>query len=73
LTSHNKFESLGTKTKTVDTSILNGDQRLAFGKLVNYVRNPTDRSIYVLRGWAGTGKTFCVSLLELPFNGALSG
>jgi len=49
--------------KIVDTSILNGDQRLAFGKLVNYVRNPTDRSIYVLRGWAGTGKTFCVSLL----------
>jgi exodeoxyribonuclease-5 len=54
---------LGTKKNPIDITILNSDQGLAFVKLVNYIRNPTDRSIYVLRGWAGTGKTFCVSLL----------
>lgn len=58
----------------VDTTVLNRDQRAAFGKMVKYVNNPSDRSVYVLRGWAGTGKTFCVSLLvnyllsELHYN-----
>ena len=62
------------KKSIVDTSVLNGDQRAAFGKLVKYLNNPKDRSVYVLRGWAGTGKTFCVSLLvnyllsELHYN-----
>lgn len=45
----------------IDLSILNGDQRAAFGRLVKYVRDPHDRSVYVLKGWAGTGKTFCIS------------
>lgn len=45
----------------IDLSILNGDQRAAFGRLVKYVRDPNDRSVYVLKGWAGTGKTFCIS------------
>ncbi len=45
----------------IDLSILNGDQRSAFGRLVKYVRDPNDRSVYVLKGWAGTGKTFCIS------------
>jgi len=54
---------MATKKKIVDTSILNSDQRAAFGKLVSYVRNPKDRSVFVLKGWAGTGKTFCVSQL----------
>lgn len=62
------------KKRIVDTNVLNGDQRSAFGKMVKYVNNPSDRSVYVLRGWAGTGKTFCVSLLvnyllsELHYN-----
>lgn len=62
------------KKRIVDTNVLNGDQRSAFGKMVRYVNNPSDRSVYVLRGWAGTGKTFCVSLLvnyllsELHYN-----
>ena len=47
----------------IDLSILNGDQRAAFGRLVKYVRDPNDRSVYVLKGWAGTGKTYCVSIL----------
>jgi ATP-dependent exoDNAse (exonuclease V) alpha subunit len=45
----------------IDTSILNGDQRAAFARLVKYVRDPKDGSVYVLKGWAGTGKTFCIS------------
>jgi exodeoxyribonuclease-5 len=51
------------KRNIIDTGVLNGDQRAAFGKLIKYVRDPSDRSIFVLRGWAGTGKTFCVSLM----------
>lgn len=51
------------KRKSVDTSILNSDQRFAFGKLASFIQNPDCRDIYVLKGWAGTGKTFCVSLL----------
>lgn len=50
------------KKPRVDLDILNSDQRAAFGKLVEYIRTD-DRKIHVLKGWAGTGKTFCVSLL----------
>ena len=46
----------------VHLSSLNGDQRVAFNALLSYIKNPKDRSIYVLKGWAGTGKTFCISL-----------
>jgi len=52
-----------TKTKAkINLDILNPDQRAAFGKLVEYIRTGDDH-IHVLKGWAGTGKTFCVSLL----------
>ncbi len=47
----------------VDTSILNEDQKKAFEELKNYICEKDNDSIYVLKGWAGTGKTFCVSLL----------
>lgn len=53
----NKIES------SVDTSVLNEDQKKAFNELKNFICNPKDEGIYVLKGWAGTGKTFCVSLL----------
>lgn len=50
------------KKAKINLDILNSDQRAAFGKMVDYIRTE-DRKIYVLKGWAGTGKTFCVSLL----------
>jgi len=66
--SDKKIATKGNRTKRakktiVDTSVLNPDQRMAFGKLAAYVQNPNCDDIYVLKGWAGTGKTFCVSLL----------
>lgn len=57
--------STNTKKKrkpALDLDILNPDQRAAFGKLVNYIKTE-DNHVHVLKGWAGTGKTFCVSLL----------
>jgi len=51
------------KKQKVDFNILNSDQGLAVAKLINYIKDPNDRSVYVLKGWAGTGKTFCVSLM----------
>jgi exodeoxyribonuclease-5 len=55
-----------TKTKSkplVDLSSLNKDQKEAFEILRNFIYDRNDDSIYVLKGWAGTGKTYCVSLL----------
>jgi exodeoxyribonuclease-5 len=55
-----------TKTKKrapVDTNSLNTDQRLAFERLLTYILDKDDHRIFVLKGWAGTGKTFCISLL----------
>jgi len=46
---------------TIDVDSLNPDQRKAFDKLCNFLMSPDD-SIYVIKGWAGTGKTYCVSL-----------
>ena len=45
----------------IDVDSLNPDQRKAFDKLCNFLMSP-DESIYVIKGWAGTGKTYCVSL-----------
>ena len=47
----------------VDLSLLNDDQKKAFECLKDYICDKNDDSIYVLKGWAGTGKTFCVSIL----------
>lgn len=41
---------------------LNNDQRAAFFKLRNFIMSPED-SIFVLKGYAGTGKTFLVQRL----------
>jgi len=48
---------------TFDLSVLNEDQKKAFDQLRDFIYDSQDDSIYVLKGWAGTGKTFCVSLL----------
>jgi hypothetical protein len=48
---------------TFDLSVLNDDQKKAFDQLRDFIYDAQDDSIYVLKGWAGTGKTFCVSLL----------
>jgi exodeoxyribonuclease-5 len=47
----------------VDTSTLNEDQKSAFDSLVDFITDLNDDSIYVLKGWAGTGKTYTISLL----------
>jgi exodeoxyribonuclease-5 len=47
----------------VDTSTLNEDQKKSFDSLVDFITDPNDDSIYVLKGWAGTGKTYTISLL----------
>lgn len=47
----------------VDLSTLNEDQNAAFETLRNFIYDKKDDSIFVLKGWAGTGKTYCVSIL----------
>ena len=47
----------------VDISTLNGDQKKAFEELKDFIHDKNDDNIYVLKGWAGTGKTYCVSFL----------
>jgi exodeoxyribonuclease-5 len=47
----------------VNLSTLNKGQKEAFDSLVDFIKDPLDDSIYVLKGWAGTGKTYCTSLL----------
>ena len=49
------------KEPVIDVDSLNPDQRAAFDKLCNFLTSPDD-SVYVIKGWAGTGKTYCVSL-----------
>ena len=51
------------KKPPVDINSLNTDQRLAFERLLTYILDKNDHRIFVLKGWAGTGKTFCISLL----------
>ena len=50
-----------TREPHIDVDSLNVDQRKAFDKLCNFLMSPDD-SVYVIKGWAGTGKTYCVSL-----------
>jgi predicted ribonuclease YlaK len=45
----------------IDVDSLNPGQRVAFDKLCDFLSSPDD-SVYVIKGWAGTGKTYCVSL-----------
>jgi exodeoxyribonuclease-5 len=45
----------------IDVDSLNPGQRAVFDKLCDFLTSPDD-SVYVIKGWAGTGKTFCVSL-----------
>ena len=47
----------------VDTSTLNEDQKKSFDSLIDFITDLNDDSIYVLKGWAGTGKTYTISLL----------
>jgi exodeoxyribonuclease-5 len=47
----------------VDLSSLNKDQRESFDSLKDFIYDRKDDNIYVLKGWAGTGKTYCVSVL----------
>lgn len=42
--------------------MLNEDQQSAFDTLRGFISDSSE-DIYVIKGWAGTGKTFCVSLL----------
>lgn len=49
------------KEPVIDVGSLNPDQRAAFDKLCDFLTSPDD-SVYVIKGWAGTGKTYCVSL-----------
>jgi ATP-dependent exoDNAse (exonuclease V) alpha subunit len=42
---------------------LNEGQKKAFITLSEYLENSSDRSVYVLKGWAGTGKTYVISKL----------
>lgn len=42
---------------------MNTDQRIAFERLLTFILDKDDHRIFVLKGWAGTGKTFCISLL----------
>lgn len=42
---------------------LNEGQKKAFITLSQYLENASDRSVYVLKGWAGTGKTYVISKL----------
>jgi exodeoxyribonuclease-5 len=51
------------KKPVVDLECLNSDQRNAFEELRDFIHDKSDDTIYVLKGWAGTGKTFCVSVL----------
>ncbi len=52
-----------TRRTSVDLTTLNSDQRDAFDELRSFIVDKADDSVYVLKGWAGTGKTYCVSTL----------
>lgn len=51
------------KKPIVDLTSLNSDQKTAFDDLRDFICDKGDDSVYVLKGWAGTGKTYCVSVL----------
>jgi exodeoxyribonuclease-5 len=56
------MSTIKEKKNIIDVSILNDDQKNAFDELRDFICDKSD-DIYVIKGWAGTGKTFCVSLL----------
>jgi len=56
-----KTTKKSAKEPHIDVDSLNVDQRKAFDKLCDFLMSPDD-SVYVIKGWAGTGKTYCVSL-----------
>lgn len=47
----------------IDLESLNSDQKTAFKDLRDFICDKGDDSVYVLKGWAGTGKTYCVSVI----------
>ena len=51
------------KKPIIDLESLNSDQKAAFEELRDFICDKGDNSVYVLKGWAGTGKTYCVSVL----------
>ncbi len=51
------------KKPIIDLESLNSDQKTAFEDLRDFIHDKGDDSVYVLKGWAGTGKTYCVSVL----------
>jgi len=51
------------KKPIVDVDVLNSDQKEAFEELRDFICDRDDENVYVLKGWAGTGKTFCISIL----------
>ncbi len=51
------------KKPIVDIDVLNSDQKEAFEELRDFICDRDDENVYVLKGWAGTGKTFCISIL----------
>jgi exodeoxyribonuclease-5 len=51
------------KKSIVDVDVLNSDQKEAFEELRDFICDRDDENVYVLKGWAGTGKTFCISIL----------
>ena len=50
------------KESIIDISGLTPDQKKVFEELRDYVSNRYDDSVYVIKGWAGTGKTYSVSV-----------
>ena len=56
-----KTKKIPQREPVIDVGSLNPDQRAAFDKLCDFLTSPDD-SVYVIKGWAGTGKTYCVSL-----------
>lgn len=52
-----------SKKPIINLETLNSDQKKAFEELRDFIYDKSDDSVYVLKGWAGTGKTYCVSLL----------
>jgi len=56
-----KTKKITQREPVIDVGSLNPDQRAAFDKLCDFLTSPDD-SVYVIKGWAGTGKTYCVSL-----------
>jgi exodeoxyribonuclease-5 len=56
------MSDIKNKKPIVDISVLNEDQQHAFNELRDFIHGKSE-DIYVIKGWAGTGKTFCVSLL----------